>query len=53
MGDGLEKGCFSWPCSAEGADPAGLRILGEELALLLGGIDLEKTRARDWWRKAA
>lgn len=49
----LEQGCFSWPRSAEGAEPAGLRILGEELALLLGGIDLEKTRARDWWRKAA
>lgn len=49
----LEKGCFSWPRSRGAAEPAGLRILGEELALLLGGIDLEKTRAREWWRQAA
>jgi transposase len=48
----LEKGCFSWPRSTA-VEPAGLRILGEELTLLLGGIDLEKTRRRDWWRKAA
>jgi transposase len=48
----LEKGCFSWPRSTA-AEAAGLRILGEELTLLLGGIDLEKTRPRDWWRKAA
>jgi len=49
----LEKGCFSWPRSLAGTEAAALRILGEELTLLLGGIDLEKTRARDWWRKAA
>jgi hypothetical protein len=28
-----------------------LRILAEELTLLLSGIDLEKTRSRAWWRK--
>lgn len=49
----LEKGVFSWPRPGAGSEPAGLRILGEELALLLGGIDLDKTRTRDWWRKAA
>ena len=49
----LEQGCFSWPRAAGGVEPAGLRILGEELTLLLGGIDLEKTRTRDWWRQAA
>lgn len=49
----LEKGFFSWPRSkGEPAVPA-LRILAEELTLLLSGIDLEKTRSRDWWRKAA
>jgi transposase len=49
----LEKGRFSWPRS-EGEQPAAtLRILAEELTLLLSGIDLEKTRARTWWRKAA
>jgi transposase len=49
----LEKGCFSWP-RPEGQPEAGaLRILGEELLLLLSGIDLEKTQSRAWWRKAA
>lgn len=48
----LEQGCFSWPKTAELASGA-TRILGEELTLLLGGIDLEKTHRRPWWRKAA
>ena len=49
----LAKGRFSWP-QDEGASPAtGLRVLAEELTLLLSGIDLEKTRSRAWWRKAA
>lgn len=48
----LERGSFKWPkSSAEAA--AGLRILSSELTLLLSGIDLEKTRERKWWRKAA
>jgi len=46
----LEQGCFCWPKStAAGA----LRILAEELTLLLTGIDLEQTRTRPWWRQAA
>lgn len=49
----LAKGRFSWP-EEEGAPTAtALRILGEELTLLLSGIDLEKSRSRAWWRKAA
>ena len=48
----LEKGRFSWPGSeGEPSGPA-LRILAEELTLLLSGIDLEKSRSRAWWRKA-
>jgi transposase len=48
----LPKGTFSWPRTA--AEPSGaLMIVAEELALLLGGIDLDKTRTRNWWRKAA
>ena len=48
----LEKGRFSWP--RDSASPSGaLRILAEELTLLLSGIDLDKTAARQWWRKAA
>src|SRR5437667_11263641 len=49
----LEKGRFSWPRREEEPATARLRILGEELTLLLSGIDLEKTRTRAWWRKAA
>jgi transposase len=45
----LGQGCFAWPKTQE---PGALRILAEELTLLLSGIDLEKTRARAWWRKA-
>ncbi len=46
----LGQGCFAWPKTAE---PGALRIVAEELTLLLTGIDLEKTQARPWWRKAA
>jgi transposase len=43
-------GCFAWPKTTE---PGALRIVAEELTLLLSGIDLEKTRTRAWWRQAA
>ena len=46
----LGRGSFAWPRTTE---PVALRILAEELTLLLSGIDLEKTRTRPWWRKAA
>lgn len=46
----LEQGCFCWPKTTE---PGALRIVAEELTLLLCGIDLEKTKERPWWRKAA
>jgi len=50
----LEKGRFSWPKPETPPERGALRILAEELTLLLSGIDLEKTRTRaDWWRKAA
>ena len=45
----LERGSFSWPQQA----PEGSRkalISGEEMALLLGGIDLSRTRRKSWWR---
>jgi len=44
------QGTFAWPKTTE---PGALRILAEELTLLLSGLDLEKTRARKWWRPAA
>jgi transposase len=43
------QGTFAWPKTTE---PGALRILAEELTLLLSGLDLEKTRARKWWRPA-
>ena len=46
----LGKGCFAWPKTEA---PGALRILAEELTLLLSGLDLEKTRTRPWWRQAA
>jgi hypothetical protein len=48
----LEKGRFSWPKTPE-TETGALRVMAEELTLLLSGIDLEKTRARAWWRRAA
>ena len=41
----LEKGTFSWPESAEKT----IDMTPEELALLLGGIDLRAARRRRWY----
>ncbi len=44
----LEKGRFAWP---ESGDAQGRVMLShEELSLLLGGIDLDQTRRRRWYR---
>jgi transposase len=45
----LDRGRFRWP----GADTSVAKIVlsHEELALLLGGIDLAETRRRKWYRK--
>lgn len=45
----LEKGRFGWPQSG---DAQGKVVLShEELALLLGGIDLAQVRRRPWYRQ--
>jgi transposase len=46
----LERGCFSWPSAAS---PTETKVLlgQEELALLLGGIDLSRTRRKAWYRR--
>jgi transposase len=44
----LEKGRFRWPEVAEGEDRVVLSH--EELTMLLGGIDLSRTRRRPWYR---
>jgi transposase len=44
----LEKGRFRWPEARGGQERVVLNH--EELALLLGGIDLMQTRRRAWYR---
>ena len=47
----LEKGRFTWPQSG---DAQGKVVLShEELSLLLGGIDLAKTKRKRWYRKVS
>ena len=44
----LERGRFRWPEAAEGQ--VKVTLSHEELALLLGGIDLMETKRRPWYR---
>ena len=44
----LEKGRFGWP--EAGNEPSKVVLSHEELALLLGGIDLAGTKRRRWYR---
>lgn len=46
----LERGCFGWP--EAGDQETRVTLSQEELALLIGGIDLAATRKRRWYRKA-
>ena len=46
----LEKGTFAWPQASEESSRVALNQ--QELGLLLGGVDLSRTRQRRWWRKA-
>jgi transposase len=45
----LEKGRFSWPSREEQQER--VRLSQEELALLLGGIEVGRTRRKNWYRK--
>jgi transposase len=45
----LEKGCFSWP--SQGDENGKVRLSQEQLAMLLGGIELKQSRRKDWYRK--
>ena len=47
----LARGRFHWPQA--GADEAKVVLSQEELALLLGGIDLAGSRRRQWYRIGA
>jgi transposase len=46
----LERGCFSWP-KVSSEDETKVLLSHEELALLLGGIDLSRTRRKEWYRR--
>lgn len=46
----LEGGRFSWPEEQFGPR---VTLSREELAMLLGGIELEASARRDWWRREA
>jgi transposase len=45
----LAKGCFHWP--EAGGQETRVTLSHEELALLVGGLDLAATRPRRWYRK--
>lgn len=50
----LEKGRFHWP--KVGPESDGVRSVtmrGEELAMLVNGLDVKQTRQRNWYRKTA
>ena len=44
----MEKGRLHWPASADGR----VQLTREEFALLIGGIDLNTTTKRKWYRGA-
>jgi transposase len=46
----LEKGRFHWPTAAEGRS---VTMRAEELAMLVNGLDLKQTQARNWYRRPA
>jgi hypothetical protein len=48
----VRKGRYSWPSPRE-ATAACVTLSHEELALLIGGIDLSQTRRKNWYRKVA
>jgi len=45
----LERGCFRWPQAEAGQTK--IVLSHEEMALLVGGIDLAGSRRRAWFRK--
>jgi len=45
----LDGGCFRWPETDSTVNK--IVLSHEELTLLLGGIDLQQTRSRLWYRK--
>ena len=48
----LEKGTFAWPVGAEGGARR-VELRSEELAALLGGLDLGESSRRRWYERRA
>lgn len=46
----LEKGRFSWP--EDGSGPRAT-VSPEELAMVLGGLEMTRVRRKRWWRALA
>ena len=46
----LEHGTFAWP---EAHDPTPVEMRSADLALLLAGVDVAKTRRRRWYERMA
>jgi transposase len=47
----LEQGRFAWPQAGE--EDKRIAMRGEELTMLLSGIDLRQATQRKWFRRAA
>lgn len=46
----LERGRFSWPVESNEEDGA-VTISQEDLAMLIGGIEMARTQQKQWWRR--
>lgn len=49
MAKRLDKGTFNWPSVSN--DQRALRVPTEEMAALIGGLDLDAAKRRSWFRK--
>jgi transposase len=50
----LERGTFAWPqASDDDRSVSGIEMRSEELAALLGGLDITQLSRRRWWRRDA
>jgi transposase len=45
----LQKGCFGWPEARPGE--VKVTLTPEELAMLIGGMDLQQAKPRRWYRQ--
>ena len=48
-GKRLQRGCFGWPEPSPGE--VKIRLTAEEFTMLIGGIDVQAAKRRQWYRK--